>query len=109
MTTAAGSIPSRPALADYDGLGLRIPMLIVSPYAKKGKVSHTHYEHGSILRFIEDLFGLGQLAASDTRATPPNDAFDFNKPPRPFKVIPATYDKAYFLHQPLDTRWPDTQ
>jgi phospholipase C len=101
--------PEPPALADYDGLGLRIPMLIVSAYAKHGKVSHTHYEHGSILRFIEDLFGLGQLAASDARATPPNDAFNFNKPPRAFRVIPAPYDKAYFMHQPRDTRWPDTQ
>ncbi len=99
-----------PAMLDYDGLGLRIPMVIVSPYAKKRYVSHVHYEHGSILRFIEDLFGLGQLAASDARATSPEqDAFNFKKSPRKFKVIKAPHDKAYFLHQPLDTRWPDTQ
>ncbi len=101
--------PEPPALMDYDGLGLRIPMLIVSAYAKKDHVSHTHYEHGSILRFVENLFGLGQLAASDARATPPDDAFNFNKPPRKFKVIPTTLGKDYFMHQPLDTRWPDTQ
>jgi phospholipase C len=101
--------PQPPALADYDGLGMRIPMLIVSAYAKKGRVTHTHYEHGSILRFIENLFGLGQLAASDARATPPDDAFNFDRSPRPFHVIPTTLDKSYFMHQPLDGRLPDTQ
>ena len=46
--------PVAPQMLDYDGLGLRIPMLIISPYAKKGYVSHVQYEHGSILRFVED-------------------------------------------------------
>ena len=63
---AAGSIRFRRTYVDYDGLGMRIPMLIISPYAKKGYVSHVHYEHGSILRFVEDQFGLKRLAASDT-------------------------------------------
>jgi phospholipase C len=92
---------------DYDGLGMRIPMLVVSAYAKKGHVSHVHYEHGSMLRFIENLFGLGQLSASDKRATPPDDAFDFNKPPRKFELVPTTLGRSYFMHQPIDTRWPD--
>ncbi|MEO6991908.1 MAG: alkaline phosphatase family protein, partial [Candidatus Baltobacteraceae bacterium] len=47
-----------PTLLDYDGAGLRVPLLIISPYAKKGYVSHVHYEHGSILKFAEDQFGL---------------------------------------------------
>ena len=64
-------------------------MLIVSAYAKKGHVSHTHYEHGSILKFVEETFGLPALAASDTRATAPDDAFDFNKPPRKFQTVPS--------------------
>lgn len=63
--------PIGPKYVDYDGLGIRIPMLIISPYAKKGLVSHVHYEHGSILRFIEDRFNLKSLAASDSRATSP--------------------------------------
>ena len=63
--------PEPPAYVDYDGLGLRLPMLVVSAYAKKGHVSHVHYEHGSILKFVEDKFGLGRLAASDTRANSP--------------------------------------
>jgi phospholipase C len=99
-----------PEYVDYDGLGLRVPLLIVSPNAKQNFVSHVHYEHGSILRFIEDQFGLPRLAASDARATSPEaDSFDFSQPPRPFKKIRATLDKEFFLHQPLDRRPPDTQ
>ena len=99
--------PEPPAYADYDGLGLRIPMLIISPYAKKGHVSHVHYEHGTILKFVEDTFGLPRLAASDARANAPSDAFNFKKAPRVFVPIQAPYDKAYFLNQPADLRMPD--
>ena len=99
-----------PAYVDYDGLGIRVPMVIVSAYAKKGYVSHVHYEHGSILKFAEDQFGLGPLSASDTRATSPEkDCFDFKKSPRGFKVIPTALGKNYFMHQPPDLRPPDTQ
>jgi phospholipase C len=100
--------PEAPAYVDYDGLGLRIPMLVISAYAKKHHVSHVHYEHGSILKFVEDQFGLPRLSASDTRATSiEKDCFDFNQPPRTFKMIPSAYDKRYFLHQPIDHRVPD--
>jgi phospholipase C len=103
--------PEPPALVDYDGLGLRIPMLVVSAYAKQGHVSHVHYEHGSILKFVEDTFGLGRLSASDTRATSPEkDCFDFSKPPRTFHIIPSALGKEYFLHrQPADHRVPDAE
>lgn len=57
-----------PALADYDGFGIRVPMLIVSAYVRQGCVSHVRYEHGSILKFIEDQWKLARLSASDTRA-----------------------------------------
>jgi phospholipase C len=99
-----------PAYVDYDGLGLRIPMLIISPYAKKGHVSHVHYEHGSILKFIEDQFGLHSLSASDARATSPkDDCFNFTQSPRKFVPIKAPYDETYFENQPLDLRPPDTE
>ena len=99
--------PEAPAYADYDGLGLRLPLIIVSPYAKKGYVSHTPLEHGSILKFVENTFGLPAMTASDKRANAPDDAFDFNKPPRKFKTIPAVYRREYFLHQPPDYHIPD--
>ena len=99
--------PEPPAMLDYDGLGMRIPMLIVSAYAKKGHVSHTHYEHGSILKFVEETFGLPAMAASDKRATAPDDAFNFNKPPRKFEMVPSEFGINYFMHQAPDHRNPD--
>jgi phospholipase C len=99
-----------PAYVDYDGVGLRLPMLVVSAYAKKGYVSHVHYEHGSILKFIEDQFGLGRLSKSDSRANSiAQDCFNFNQPPRTFKKIQAPFNTQYFLGQPADIRIPDAQ
>jgi len=99
-----------PPYADYDGLGMRLPLLVISPYAKQGFVSHVQYEHGSILRFVEDQFGLPRLTASDSRATSPEkDCFNFSQPPRPFKRIRANLDETFFLHQPLDRRAPDSE
>ena len=101
--------PVAPALVDYDGLGMRIPLLIISPYAKKGYVTKTPLEHGSILKFVEDTFGLPRLTASDTRANSPTDAFNFNQSPRPFKPITSKLGKDYFMHQAPDRRPPDNQ
>jgi phospholipase C len=99
-----------PQMVDYDGLGMRIPLLVISPYAKKGYISHVHYEHGSILKFIEDRFGLARLAASDSRANSPEaDCFDFSQAPRRFVPISAPHDEAYFRHQPPDLRIPDSE
>jgi phospholipase C len=75
----------KPPYVDFDGLGFRVPLLVISPYAKRGYVSHVQYEHGSILKFIEDRFNLARLSASDTRASSPaDDCFDFSQPPRKF-------------------------
>jgi phospholipase C len=102
--------PDAPKYVDYDGLGFRLPMLIISAYAKKGYVSHVHYEHGSILNFAEDQFGLGRLAASDKRAnSPATDCFDFSQPPRKFVPIRSKYDANYFQRQPVDYHIPDSE
>jgi phospholipase C len=99
-----------PALVDYDGLGIRVPLLMVSAYAKQGCVDHTHYEHGSILKFVENQWQLARLSASDTRANPISETcFDFNGAPRAFETIPASHDARYFIAQPLDTRPPDSE
>jgi phospholipase C len=89
--------PVKPDFVDYDGLGFRVPLLIVSPYAKERYVTHVHYETASVLRFIEDNFGLPQLAASDARASDPaSDAFDYYQPPRKFIAIPGARPAAYW-------------
>ncbi len=88
-----------PKYKDYDGVGFRIPLLVISPYAKKDHVSHVHYETASVLRFAEDLYGLPRLAAADKRAaSPAGDCFDFSQPPRPFVFIKAPYPAKFFLH-----------
>ena len=52
-----------PPQVDAYGLGFRVPMLIVSPWVKRGYVSGQLYEHSSILKFIELRFGLPSLAS----------------------------------------------
>ena len=81
--------PVAPIYVDYDGLGFRIPMIAISAYAKRGYVTHVQYESSSVLRFMEDNFGLPQLAASDARAADPAaDVFDFSQRPRTFVPFP---------------------
>jgi phospholipase C len=85
-----------PAFFDNQGgLGFRVPMLVISPYSKTvGYISHTQYEFGSILKFIENNWNLGNLGATDVRATSIADMFDFTKPPRRFVPIPSPHRTA---------------
>ncbi|MBV8373178.1 MAG: hypothetical protein JOY69_07940 [Candidatus Eremiobacteraeota bacterium] len=85
-----------PAFTDNQGgLGFRVPMLVISPYSKTvGYISHTQYEFGSIVRFIEDNWKLGSLGATDARATSIADMFDFTKPARAFVPIPSAQWKS---------------
>jgi phospholipase C len=93
--------PARPPQLDYAGLGFRVPCLIISPYAKKGYVSHTQYEFASVLKTVEQIYGLKSIGTTDVRANSMLDSFDFTKPARPFTPIPAKYSLDFFLKQPL--------
>jgi len=100
--------PVKPPYEDYDGLGFRIPLVILSPYAKRDYVSHTQYETASVLRFAEDLWGLKQLAAADARAnSPAKDCFNFRRPPRAFVDVPAPLPPRFFMHQAPEYFAPD--
>ncbi|HEX4460974.1 MAG TPA: alkaline phosphatase family protein [Polyangia bacterium] len=68
--------PGDPA-GDFKTYGVRVPMIVVSPYAKPHFVSHTVFDHTSILRFIETRFGMPALTARDANADPLSDMFDF--------------------------------
>jgi phospholipase C len=102
-----------PFFDHWGGLGFRVPMIVISPYAPKGTskqsfISHTQYEFGSILKFIEDTFALGRLGTTDARANNLLNCFNFSQPPRAFQQIPSKYSKSYFEHQrpsfqPVDT------
>ncbi len=72
-----------PQQIDGYGLGFRVPLLVISPYAKKGFIDHTQYEFSSMLRFAEDELGLPTLTNRDKAANDMMDAFDFNQSARP--------------------------
>jgi phospholipase C len=103
-----------PPQLDYRGLGMRVPCLIISPYAKQGYVTHTQLEFGSILRFMEETFTLPPIGSpsagyTDQRANSLDDAFDFTQSPRPFVPIQGKYSKAHFLHERQTGEPPDNQ
>jgi phospholipase C len=66
------------APGSFDRLGFRVPLIVVSPYAKKGYVGHATYDHTSITRFIETKFKVPALSARDANADPLTDLFDFS-------------------------------
>jgi phospholipase C len=97
-----------PKLDKQGGPGFRVGMLVASPYVPSGEISHTVYEFGSILRFIEDTWNLGRLGTTDETSTSMANMFNFNQSPRSFQKISSKYSKAFFLrqkpsHLPLDT------
>jgi phospholipase C len=100
-----------PPFVDYDGLGFRVPLVIMSPYAKTNSVSHVQYEPASVLRFAEDQFGLARLAQRDANAnSPENDSFDFKQKPHAFvRIKTPKHSLDFYMTQPADGRPPDDQ
>lgn len=89
-----------PGTMQYGGLGFRVPMLVVSPFAKRGYVMHADYEFGSIIKLVEENWQLPSLGTTDVRAASfLNDAFDFTQSPRTFQPLAARYSRAFFEHQ----------
>ena len=70
-----------PPVVDDMGLGPRVPLLVISPYAKPGFVDHTVYEFSSFLAFLERLHGLEPLTGRDRDANDLFGAFDFDQEP----------------------------
>jgi phospholipase C len=68
-----------PPTADQYGLGPRVPLLIISPYAKAANIAHTQYEFSSFLAFVETRFGLKSLGGRDSTANNMLDSFNFNQ------------------------------
>ena len=75
-----------PPRVDYFGLGVRVPLVILSPWAKPG-VIHTQYEFASVLKFAEMTFGLPTLTDRDAQANDLMDAFNFQQSPLPPLVL----------------------
>jgi acid phosphatase len=70
-----------PPEVDRWGPGLRVPTLVISPYARRGYVDHTTYDTTSILKLIEWRWGLSPVAERDANATNLLAAFDFAQAP----------------------------
>ncbi len=92
-----------PPVVDQNGYGLRVPGLVISPYAKKGFIDHQILSHDAYNAFIEDLFLGGQRLdpRTDGRPDPRPDVrenlpilgsllndFDFSQPPLPPLILP---------------------
>lgn len=81
---------ARPGGTDYKfyELGVRVPFVAISPWARPHAVSHVVQDHTAITRFIETVFDLPALTARDANMTAALELFDFSGPP-PFAHPPA--------------------
>ena len=74
-----------PPQVDHWGYGFRVPMIVVSPYARRGFVDHDTMDHTSILKFIADNWQLPYLTEREARAGNLTTAFKFMAP---FGIVP---------------------
>jgi phospholipase C len=77
-----------PPQVDEHGYGLRVPALLVSPYARQGHIDSTVLDFTSIPKFIEENWDLEPLAVRDAQANSFMSAFDFTQPARDPNYIP---------------------
>jgi uncharacterized protein (TIGR03437 family) len=76
-----------PPSVDQYGLGIRVPGIVISPYARQSYVDHKTYSFESWLRIVEERFGVQPMTARDNTANDMIDAFDFTQQPRPPEVM----------------------
>jgi phospholipase C len=92
----------RPVAVDKLGYGIRVPALVIGPYAKAGYIDHQTLSFDAYLKLIEDRFLGGQRLDPDTMSRPDSrrvvredlavlgdlaEVFDFTQPPRPPLVL----------------------
>jgi phospholipase C len=70
-----------PPVVDRFGFGPRVPFLIISPWARRGHITHTTLEFSSILKFVEERFHLEPLTDRDRLANDLTESFDFDRKP----------------------------
>jgi phospholipase C len=82
--------------------GFRVPLIVVSPYAKTAYISHVDHDFGSVLKFIETTFDLPPLGYADGPADDLSDCFNLTQAPTPFQSIVAPLDAKFFIndHRP---------
>ena len=81
------------------GLGFRVPLIVISPYAKTGYISHVTHESSGFLTYIEENFDLPSLGSRDVLADDFSDCFNYNQPPQPFLKVHALHTAEYLLSE----------
>jgi phospholipase C len=87
------TVVGTPAISGPIGLGFRVPMLVISPWSRGGFVSSDAFDHTSVLRFLETLFGAEVPNLSAWRRTAVGDltsAFNFKAPDHSIPNLPST-------------------
>jgi phospholipase C len=86
------------------GLGIRLPLVMVSPYAKVGYTDHSVATNSSILAYMESIFGVAPVNGQDATAYDFSESFDYSQTPSaPFAFHPAFVPPASRnLHPPPD-------
>jgi phospholipase C len=87
--------------------GFRVPMVVMSPYAKPAYISHVTHDFGSILKFIETNFNLPSLGYADAPADDLSDIFNFSQTPVAFQTITPPSNTASCLADPGPATDPD--
>ena len=87
--------------------GFRVPLIVVSPYAKTTYISHTTHDFGSVLKYIEATFSLPTLGYADVAADDLSDCFNLTQTPTQFTTIPAPLNAAYFINNKKPPMDPD--
>ena len=92
-----------PPTVDENGYGIRVPGIVISPYARRGYIDHQVLSHDAYVKFIEDDFLGGERIDPKTDGRPDQRPdvrenatqlgdlrtdFDFSQPPRPREVLP---------------------
>ena len=96
-----------PTIKNSYEYGFRVPLVVVSPYAKAAYVSHVKHDFGSILKYIETTFGLPSLGYADADADDLSDCFDYQQVPLTFETVIAPMDAQHFLSDKTPPDDPD--
>jgi phospholipase C len=76
-----------PPQLDNMGLGFRVPLVVISKFAKHGYISHVQHEYGSLIKFSEEIMGVGPTGYTDVRADDLADCFDFTQTAKTYTPI----------------------
>jgi phospholipase C len=87
--------------------GFRVPMIVISPYAKLGYISHLTHDFGSILKFIEQTFNLPSLGYADAPADNLSDCFNFAQSATLFQTIPPPFNNTQCMTDSSPATDPD--